>query len=227
MSGDEFDTGELFHRRTREDWLLDAFEALRGWFDERAGVKLPQMVRLSAGFGYGAVAENKVILGQTWATWKAKDKINQVFVSPAVADPVEILAILVHEIVHVVDDCVHKHGKEFKKIATAVGLTKKMTEVHVTDELADFLKILVIELGDYPHTALEVRRVRTTVGPDGEEITDDRGTSGPKQQGTRMIKFECLGCGWTGRSTAKWLRSPPMPEHCGQPMEITDLNWEG
>lgn len=226
MSGDEFDTGELFHRRTREDWLLDAYEKLRDWFAERADVKLPEMIRLSAGFGYGAKSENKIILGQCWATWKAKDKVNQVFLSPEVADPIEILAIMVHELAHVVDDCKHKHAKPFRDIALAVGLTGKMTEVHVTDALRDYLALLAIELGDYPHSALIVTRTRKMVGPDGKPTTD-RGRSGPEKQEARMIKFECLGCGWTGRSSAKWLRTPPMPEHCGQPMEITDVHWEG
>src|SRR3954469_2142920 len=145
MSSDDLDPAELFHRRTREDWLLDAYEALRLWFKERAGLALPEMIRLSAGFGYGAKAENKILLGQAWATWKAKDKVNQVFVSPEVADPIEVLEIMVHELVHVVDDCTHKHGKEFKTIAVAVGLTGRMTEVHVTDELRDYLALLAIE----------------------------------------------------------------------------------
>jgi len=229
MSDDfDLDLGELFSRRTREDWLLSAYEQLRGWFKERAGWVLPEMVRLSTGFGYGVKSENKIILGQCWATWKSLDRINQVFISPEVSDPIEVLGILVHEIVHVVDDCEHKHGKEFKKIATAVGLTGKMTEVHLTDGLLDFLKILANELGDYPHTALKVHRARTIVGPDGKEVPDDRGSSGPKRQEARMFKYECPECGWTGRSTRKHLRaSVPTCGTDGTQMLITDPHWEG
>lgn len=220
------DLGDLHVRRTREDWLLDAYEALRAWFREQAEVTLPEMIRISAGFGYHAKAENGVILGQTWASWKSADKVHQVFVSPEIADPVQVLAILVHEVVHVVDDCAHGHGKEFKALATQVGLTDRMTEVHITTKLRDYLDILAIELGAYPHTALQVHRVRELTAPDGTPITD-RGTSGPKKQNARMIKIECPVDGYTVRTTAKWIDVglPSCP--AGHPMKITDPHWEG
>jgi predicted RNA-binding Zn-ribbon protein involved in translation (DUF1610 family) len=217
----------LFVRRTREDWLLDAYDQLRQWFKDHAGLVLPERIRLSVGFGYGARAESKIILGQCWATWKADDRINQVFISPEVSDPVEVLKILVHEMVHVCDDNAHKHGKEFREIAHEVGLIGKMTEVHVDDGLLDHLTFLAFELGQYPHGALEVTRVRETVGPDGGSLID-RGSSGPKKQGTRMIKFECPACGWTGRATKQWLdQSVPKCGTDGTQMIITDLHWEG
>jgi predicted RNA-binding Zn-ribbon protein involved in translation (DUF1610 family) len=149
-----------------------------------------------------------------------------VFIAPELSDSVEVLKVLVHEMVHVWDDCAHKHGKEFREVAHEVGMIGKMTEVHVDAGLLDHLTLLAFELGQYPHSALEVTRVRTTVTPDGETI--DRGTSGPRKQGTRMIKFECPQCGWTGRSTRQWLtKSVPVCGFDGTQMMITDIHWEG
>ena len=51
---------------------------------------------------------------------------NQIFVSPALLDPVLVLDTLAHELVHAVDDCEHKHGKEFKKIALSLGMIGPM-----------------------------------------------------------------------------------------------------
>lgn len=226
MSGNDLDG--LYVRRTREDWLLNAYNALRTRFRERADVVLPEMIRLSVGFGYGAVAENRVILGQTWATWKSDDKINQVFLSPEMDDPAYLLGVLVHEIVHVVDDCEHKHRKPFRDLALAVGLEGKMTEVHVTKELGEYLEFLAFELGVYPHSALEVARTSVLVGPDGAPIREIPGSSGPKRQVNRQLKYECPSCGWTGRAAASWLRtSVPVCGTDGTQMLITDKHWKG
>ena len=45
------------------------------------------------------------------------------------------LAIQAHELVHAVDDCQHKHGKEFKKLALAIGLAGKMCATHAGEAL--------------------------------------------------------------------------------------------
>ena len=51
---------------------------------------------------------------------------DQIFISPALGDPVDVLDTLVHELVHAVDNCEHKHGKEIKKIALSIGLEGPM-----------------------------------------------------------------------------------------------------
>ena len=35
--------------------------------------------------------------------------------------------------------------------------------------------------------------------------------AGPKPQGTRLLKCECAVCGYTARTTAKWLNGPGAP----------------
>ncbi len=73
---------------------------------------------------------------------------------------IEVLDTLTHELVHAVDDCQHRHGKEFKEIALAVGLQGKMREASAGPQLRLRLKsiaaVMATELGPYPHAKLSV-----------------------------------------------------------------------
>jgi hypothetical protein len=73
---------------------------------------------------------------------------------------VEVLDTLTHELVHAVDDCQHRHGKEFKEIALAVGLQGKMREASAGPQLRLRLQsiatVMAAELGTYPHAKLMV-----------------------------------------------------------------------
>lgn len=127
----------------------------------------------------------------------------QIFVSPVLEDVDKILATLVHEMVHAVDDCQSGHKGNFAKIAKALGLEGKMTATHAGEALAERLTEIAADLGEFPHAALS-----------GE--TD--GADGPKKQGTRMVKVECPSDGYIVRTTEKWLAvgTPSCP--CGEEM---------
>ena len=141
----------------REAWLADAVERLRPWFTA-IGCTVPA-VRVSAGF---ASTGNAVHVGQCWPTTRSEDGLNHVFVSPVLQDPVAVLDTLVHELVHAVDDCEHKHGREYKKIALAIGLQGAMRSASAGKELTTRLQELALALGPYPHGKLSVvRRVST------------------------------------------------------------------
>ncbi len=75
-------------------------------------------------------------------------------------DPVEVLDKLTHESVHAVDDCQHRHGKEFKEIARAVGLQGKKREASAGPQLRLRLEsiatVMITELGPYPNAKLSV-----------------------------------------------------------------------
>jgi len=194
----------LHHRRVREDWLLDAFAAFRGWLKD-VGMELPEQIHLSVGFGYGAKRESALILGQTFATFKSADGVNHVFISPALDQIHEVLATLLHEAIHVGNDCRDGHKGEYARVARELGFTGTLLGIDTTTELRDRLEILGFELGIFPHSKLEVLApAPLLVGPDGKEIKT-RGTSGPPRQGTRLIKATCGECGYTIRITRKWL----------------------
>lgn len=182
---------------TREGWLLASIEELRPAF-AGIGADIPKQVRISVGWPRSAKAN---VIGQCWASHSSADAVPSVFISPKLHDPVEVLATVVHELVHAVDDCDSGHRGAFAKIARTIGLEGKLTATHAGPELEAHLKKVARTLGKYPHAAI-------TPG----ELA--------KKQGTRMLKCECPVCGYTVRSTAKWLDEfgapwcpVPHPEH--------------
>lgn len=141
---------------TREAWLLFAVNHIAPIFQER-GFVVPR-VRVSC--AVPATSKRGNAVGQCWPTTKSEDKVNEIYISPVHADPVEVLDTLTHELVHAVDDCKNRHGKEFKAIALAVGLQGKMREASAGPELRVRLQAiaatLVADLGPYPHAKLSV-----------------------------------------------------------------------
>ena len=152
-------------------------------------------MRVSCGFPGGGSARKRI--GECWSTASA-DGVSQVFVSPILADPVDVLATLAHELVHAFDDCKSGHKGAFTRIARAVGLTGKMTATVAGPELAETLKAIAADLGDYPHKAIKLGAI--------------------KVQSTRMRKVLCEVDGYTLRTTTKWLEFglPTCP--CGAEM---------
>jgi hypothetical protein len=143
---------------TREAWLLFAVDAVAPIFKEK-GFQVPR-VRVSCAIPSTSVRGSAV--GQCWGRGMSEDGVNEIFISPVYASSVDVLDTLVHELVHAVDDCEHRHGPEFKKIALAVGLQGKMREASAGPELKARLTHLAQGLeqtwGPYPHAKLRVMR---------------------------------------------------------------------
>jgi hypothetical protein len=190
--------------RTREEWLKWAVRELRPLF-ATAGLEVPKDLRVSVGFGpTGAVRENAKILGVCCARVLSTTKVNEIFISPEDATAETMLATLVHEIIHAIDDCQSGHRGAFKTMALAMGLEGKMTATVAGEDLALDMKHLATVLGPYPGSEMDLAPLKGS--RDGGPIT-----SGPKKQGTRMIKRTCqhdpaAGCfGYSVRTTATWL----------------------
>ena len=147
---------------TREQWLQQAIELLRPLF-QRHGHALPERCLVSCGFPSTGLRNHHI--GQCWPRQRSSDGLNQIFISPALGDPVEVLDTLVHELVHAVDDCEHKHGKEFKKIALAIGLQGPMRSAGAGPALRAKLQALAGQLGPYPHGKLQATHRRVARSP--------------------------------------------------------------
>lgn len=182
----------------REHWLQQAVAALRPIFATK-DIVVPN-VQVSCGFPKGNVRK---VIGQCWPTSSAADGTAQVFVTPFLQDPIAVLEILCHELVHAADDCEHQHRGPFVKMIRALGLEGKPTATHAGEALRAQLNTVAEALGDYPHGALS-----STAG------------EGAKKQGTRMLKVVCPEDGYTLRTTAKWIDVglPSCP--CGEVMEL-------
>ena len=136
----------------RESWLLAAIEVVRPLFRAKQ-LHIPAC-QVSVGF---ASSGNRLgHIGQCWSTGSSSVPVNQIFISPTLSDSYDVLDTLVHELIHAVDDCKHKHGKEFKKIALGLGLKGPMRSAGAGPELKVKLLALLPQLGPYPHASLAV-----------------------------------------------------------------------
>lgn len=135
----------------REDWLQNAVLQLQPLFKEK-GFLVPK-VSISCGFASTGMRSNHI--GQCWNKKSCSQNINQIFISPLLDNPVEILDTIVHELVHAIDNCENGHGKEYKKIALAVGLEGKMRQASAGENLRQKLQSISKRLGNYPHSKLQ------------------------------------------------------------------------
>lgn len=181
----------------REQWLLSATDKLRNGIFKDVHASLPvgvsaiiPIVRVSVGFPKGRGGKSQAI-GQYWPALSVEDAIPQVFISPVIDDASRALDILVHELVHACTPGAG-HKTPFKQLALAVGLSGKMTATIAGPELTVRLNAMALELGPYPNSRINL-------------------SAGPKKQGTRMLKCECIDCGYTCRASAKWIEERGAP----------------
>jgi hypothetical protein len=194
---------------SREQWLQNAVDAMRPRFAQ-AGYVLPEVIHVSVGLpSKRALSVKSRVIGQCWHGTASTDGHSHVFISPVIGDGVEALDTLVHELCHVVAGPEAKHGAGFVKVGNAVGLTEgKPTSLGAGEGLREELRRLNAA-APYPHAALIASQI-------------------PKQS-TRLLKAECLDCGYTCRVTRKWLDeagAPWCPTHKAA-MDVAGHGGEG
>ena len=191
------------NKTTREQWLHNAVEFISPIFKNK-GYTIPK-VQVSCGFPSSGNKSKHV--GQCWGKSSTSDGTNQLFISPVLDEPVQVLDTLVHELVHAVDDCMHHHGPEFKKIATDVGLQGLMREASAGPWLLEQLTSISRQLGKYPHSKINLSH------------------SSSKKTGPRP-RAKCKKCGYEVTPLKKWLHmGPPLcPKHTTEMEPIGD--WE-
>jgi len=139
--------------KTREEWLLAAIEVIRPIFALKR-YEIPHDCQISCGFASTGTRSHHI--GQCWSRESSTNERNQIFISPALHEPVEVLDTLVHELVHAVDNCKNNHGKEFKKIALKLGMVGPMRSSGAGPDLKIKLEAIADTLGPYPHGKLKV-----------------------------------------------------------------------
>jgi hypothetical protein len=190
---------------SRESWLRAATNELRPFFAQ-LDLPLPATIRFAIAFT--SRGKRTQVAGETWYPSASADGHHEIIIRCDFADPLDVLGILVHELVHVVLPATAKHGKVFKAAALRVGLEGKMIHALPGPILKERLQALAATLGPLPHAKL-----------DFENAAADR----PKKQGTRMLKAACESgeCGYTVRVAASWVRKLG-PPHCPRhgPMQV-------
>ena len=105
----------------RETWLQAAVAAMSPWF-ERVGANPVPNVRVSCAWAKRA---GKGTIGWCWHNDVSKDGVNEIQISPEKDDPVTVLHVLLHEMVHASDNGASKHSGYFRTTAKALGLDRQ------------------------------------------------------------------------------------------------------
>ena len=137
--------------RTREEWLNELAHALRPTFEHHKS-PLPSDLRLSC--GYPSNGGKGQTIGECHSPIASADGTTEIFVRPDLHDPLEVGAVVLHELCHAALGTEFKHGKVFKRLAIAVGLEGKMKATTAGPAARTLLRDLLADLGPYPHGRL-------------------------------------------------------------------------
>lgn len=189
--------------KTREEWLTQGIILLTNEVFRPATFKVPKNIQVSCGLpSIGAFGKKRQRIGECWYA-VGKDGVHQLFISPINDNPVTVLDVLTHEIVHTISGAKAGHRGQFKKVAWGVGLEGPMRATHAGPDLKKLLDQFSHALGKYPH----------------KKIT--KIVTGRKPQKCRQIKVACE-CGYTCRLAMSWIEDvgAPICPACNVPMEL-------
>jgi len=199
---------------TREGWLLAATNELRPHFADH-GFILPDKIRHALAFT--STGKRGRMAGECWHAESSGDQHYEIYIRPDKDDPVEVLGVLVHELIHTLLPPTVKHGKQFRDIASLVGLQGKMQQTIPSPLLLEKLKTIAANLGTLPHAKLNFTSA----------------SESPKKQAKKWLKAECgASCGYSVRITSKWAKIglPVCPVHrdhgilvCDMPEDADDI----
>ena len=177
---------------TADLWLSAAIDALKPHF-KHAGYEIPA-VRASVGWTSAGVHGHRI--GECWSSRASSDGVNAIYINTTLANSMHVLDVLAHELVHAVDDCQHKHGREFSKIGKAVGLKGPPWRSACADiPLLRALHDIALDLGHLPYGVIR--------------------KPSPAYREVRSGRVTCPECGFTCRTLTGWLGKghPLCPTH--------------
>jgi hypothetical protein len=172
----------------REQWLYRVADALYPKFAE---LGYPEHPSVRIGVGYPSTGARGKRIGECHHFLASKDHSHEIIISPKADESLDVAGIVAHELCHAflmnafpAENC--GHGKKFRKLAVALGLTGRMTATDPGEAFKRLLEPTLTRLGKYPHGAL--------------------GSGTPRKvQGTRLVKVSCPSCQYSMRVTHKWI----------------------
>jgi hypothetical protein len=187
---------------SRETWLREATVELRPYYAS-VGYPLPENIRFAIAFP--STGRNGNRLGECWHFSTSADGTFEIIIRADQSDPLEVLGVLAHELVHAVLPADAGHGKLFRHAAIRIGLEGPMRHAMPNTMLREKLTTITARLGPLPHAKLNIALGRT-----GQPA--DRA----RKQGTRLLRVECPapGCDYNLRGVKRWVvdvQPPPCP----------------
>ena len=141
----------------RETYLQAAAEKLDKLYFSGRGNTLPN-IRVSCGFprstkGYKAI-------GQCWDGNMSEDGTFEIFICPTQAEPIRVIDILLHEMIHAAVGLECKHRGPFRIMAREFGFAGKLTATYAEKgtTLHRALQKVADELGEYPHAEMTPKK---------------------------------------------------------------------
>jgi hypothetical protein len=162
------------------------------------------------------VGLKKRVIGQCHPP-EEKDGVHELFISPVLDKPIDVVGTLMHEMAHVIAGAAARHGKDFIGVCNRAGLTEgKPFSRGPGSKLKLIITKIAEEIGAYPHQAITPRLIQVVRVP--KAITLPDGTVAVITGGVGTVECEC-GC--KARISGEWLEKvgPPVCG-CGLPMGV-------
>jgi hypothetical protein len=157
-----------------EEWLDHAVSSLRDYF-YCFGYTVPSVL---VNCGYGLIGYSPKrrfnVDGLCLPKRYSKDDMCDIYVAPHVTEPIEIILVLAHELIHSIDDCFSGHGATFMEIAGHLGLNDcpSVSESRYLSTLERFAEI-VEPLGKYPRSGINYKESFVIARPDYQQRVSD------------------------------------------------------
>lgn len=147
---------------TREAWMKEAVKRFKPMF-KQAGYDIPDIIRVSIGWPVGSRGGRKTI-GQCFHERISRDGTREIFISPELDDPVRVLDVLLHEVIHATVGNAEGHRGKFADCARKLGLEGALTATVAGKDLKERLNKLKKSLGFFPHRGMDYskRKKQTT-----------------------------------------------------------------
>jgi hypothetical protein len=155
------------HYKYAEEWLDHAVSALRSYFAQFG--HLVPIVEVSCGHGIDGYSPKRKVNtdGICLSKRYSKAHINQIYISPKYTEPLDVLNILAHELIHAVDDCFSMHGPTFKEIALDLGMTDSGDLFYDgNDKILEIFSRIALPLGRYPRAGITYEESFQLCNPD-------------------------------------------------------------
>lgn len=136
----------------------------------------------------GGLSTKRRTIGECWKPAAVSDGVPPIFISPILQTTGEILATLLHELIHAWDKGESGHKGAFATKAKSFGFERPLTSsANMSDTLADALRTISADLGDFPFP----------------HITPLLVAKAPQK--TYMRKLEADVCGCVARATQLYI----------------------
>jgi len=141
---------------TREAWLEKMKEELTYRVFEPKGYRVPRNIKVTCGFpSKNALTKKNMRVGEIWSNKCSAGDVFETLIHPCKSDPVEVGAIICHEICHAVCGIEDAHRRAtFGRVAKNVGLEGALTSTFAGRELEKEIISIIEIIGAYPHQRL-------------------------------------------------------------------------